>query len=151
MPGPDGGVDGGVDQGELPPDDAVAVEPPVEDVVMQLVTLPLSVNAQGAFSLIAGDTGPARFVQLTDASGQPIVLPEDATVSYCLRRKSTGVTRAGEAVIVLGMLGFVRYDWADPIPSAGQYQEQWQVTFPGGQIVHVPTDGYITLNVLAAL
>lgn len=110
-------------------------------VIERYVYAPLLATNTTTIPLKEGDTGPSRCVQL----GVPVA--EGATVLYRLARARTGeVVVEAPATVRYDMGGIVQYDWADPIPAAGRYREEWEVTLPGGQVTTFATGGVIQIT-----
>jgi hypothetical protein len=89
----------------------------------------------------------------------PVVLKDDtgaainltgATVKLFIRKADgTGTPLNRTVTIVTPANGTVRYDWvATDTDTAGDYVMEYQITFGDGKIATVPTEGYITLQVI---
>ena len=100
-------------------------------------------------TFVASDTGPSVSGTIIDSTNAPVNLT-GATVKFQMRllyERRFAVDAV--AIIVNAAAGTVRYDWmAGDLALAGEYQSQWQVTYPGG--VRETTDPPNTITIRAA-
>lgn len=120
---------------------------------IQSVMLPLGVGNLTPTQLKTGDTAPSRVVQLQDAQGRPFVLGSSATVAYRLKRRAStdpDPDVSGAATVVCRNPAIVRFDFADPLPVAGNYYEEWTVT-DGANVATFPGDGFVSVTITDTL
>lgn len=98
-----------------------------------------------------GDRLPALRMQLTDSNGAAINLT-GATVAFRMRSSSgTNVTLTGEATVVSAATGEVQFAWGDgDTDTVGSYVAEWVADYSGSTLT-VPTNGYVTVQVVDAL
>lgn len=101
------------------------------------------------FHIKKGDRLPSLTAILYDGEG---AFDELATASGVVFKMVSGATtKTGNAVIVDGLLGKVRYDWAaGDTDTAGVFNAEFVVTI-GGKEQTFPVDGYFTVEVEADL
>lgn len=91
-----------------------------------------------AASLVQADTGPEITSILTYNDGTPVDLSQTDTLVRFQMRESADrrFTVNAPADITDGAAGEVSYTWgANDLSRPGDYQIQWQVTFPDGTII----------------
>ena len=83
---------------------------------------------------------------------RPIDL-DGTTVTFIMRAKSSSAPKVeAEATVVDAEAGAVSYAWAvGDLATAGTYLCEWQVTYPDGRTLTVPSSGYDQIRVLADL
>lgn len=99
-----------------------------------------------------GDRLPALRMQLVDASGAPIDLT-GASVVFRMRSTPGGsmVALAGVTSVVDAASGTVQFAWGvGDTATVGGYIAEWACTF-AGSVLTVPTNGYVTVQVVDAL
>lgn len=99
-----------------------------------------------------GDRLPALRMQLVDASGAPIDLT-GAAVMFRMRPSGGGALKVNAAAtIVDAATGTVQYSWAaGDTDTVGGYTAEWACAFAGPATLTVPTNGYVTVQVVDAL
>lgn len=105
------------------------------------------------FFLKRGDTLPYLVATLSDDSG-PVDLT-GATVKFVLRQSRTrcatgepALLLKKDAVVADPASGVVRYEWASgDTDTAGQFDGEFEVTFPSGGRWTFPSSGYIPVNI----
>ena len=116
------------------------------------------------FYIKQGDTLPKYEVELTDASGKALDLTNVSAVKLNLTRvkdstgkavTDTNVQKTGtvDGTATLGHVSytFVSGDWSPTPMATGTYDAEWQLTYSGGQVRTVPTNGYDEVVVLPDL
>lgn len=104
------------------------------------------------FSIKAGDTAPALTVALKDGTN-PLNLTA-ATVRFRMRPKTGGALTVDQPAAIVGnpLDGIVKYQWQTGDTAApGLYEVEWPVTFGNGEKQTFPADGYMEVEVEAAL
>lgn len=99
-----------------------------------------------------GDRLPALRMQLLDSTGAPIDLTAASSVTFRMRNSSGAlVAMAGTATIITAATGYVQYAWgAGDTGAVGGYVAEWVCDFSGLALT-VPTNGYVTVQVVDAL
>lgn len=106
-----------------------------------------------AFIIKQGDTSPAMVAALKTPDRQPVDLT-GATVEFHMRFVPTDETPSATPVsaaaqIVDASAGEVRYAWGPTDTAvAGDWDAEFQVTFPGGAIETYPNNGYIEVSII---
>lgn len=94
-----------------------------------------------------GDTDPPVEVTLKDDDGVVVDLT-GATVKFIVSKRGVAPIVDGAATLVDAAAGSVRYLWtAADTAISGVYMAEWQITWPGGGIQTVPSDGYDTVHI----
>ena len=95
------------------------------------------------------DTWPPVRATLSDASG-PIDLTGATQIKLIL--KGATVTITGNCTVVSAPAGTVSYTWAaGDTAVAGDYQGEFEITWPGGKVETVPNDSYLAVTIKADL
>jgi hypothetical protein len=103
------------------------------------------------FTLKRYDRLPSIQASLTYPGATAVDLT-GATVKFIMKLPAGAVKVNAVAVVVTPASGIVRYDWlAIDTDVAGTYDAEWEVTFTGGKKQTFPTDGYLSVNVVADL
>ena len=90
------------------------------------------------------DNWPPLDAVLSDADGPMNI--SGATVKLILVGKTVTIT--GNCSLVSETGGQVRYTWANgDLAVAGDYNGEFEITFPTGKIETVPNAGYFTLTI----
>lgn len=100
-----------------------------------------------------GDTAPPLLVRLTWHNGQAIDLA-GATVVFTLRERTTRQTPVLRRPVVVAQAaqGLVRVDWQPgDLAEVGEYDGEFEVQLPTGQVVSVPSDRYLRIVVVPDL
>lgn len=94
----------------------------------------------------------ATLVQQLDCVTTPIDLT-GTTVSFIMRHPSSSAPKVKTAAtIVDGEAGEVSYAWADgDLDTLGTFRCEWEITYPDGRTLTVPSSGYDQIRVLADL
>lgn len=94
----------------------------------------------------------ATLVQQLDGVTTPIDLT-GTTVTFIMRAEDDLAPKVeAEATVVDAEAGAVSYAWAvGDLATAGTYLCEWQVTYPDGRTLTVPSSGYDQIRVLADL
>ena len=96
---------------------------------------------------VRGDNGPSLNGTLTDQTGAPVDLTSASVLFQMRLTDDRRFTVNSTAVIVNATAGTVRYDWAaGQLDIAGDYEAQWQVTFPGGSVQTTDPANTITVR-----
>jgi hypothetical protein len=85
---------------------------------------------------VSGDTAPDITATIThETTGLPVDLT-DASVRFQMRRRDDRRFTVNQAAtLVDAPNGLVRYSWAtNDLSVPGDYDIQWEVTYPGGRI-----------------
>lgn len=109
--------------------------------------------ADADFNLKAHDVLPSIQAVLS-TGGQIVDLTTATAVTFIMRLTgSTGSPKVDAAATVVAPTGgTVRYDWVGTdTDTAGNYQAEWQVTWPGGKKQTFPTIGYHSISIEADL
>ena len=100
------------------------------------------------FKLKRGDSGSSIYAILEDGAGAPVNIL-GAAVRFKMGPISGGTlvvaddaTNGQVADGSDGSLGYVNYDWAQPVTFTGLYRAEWEVTYNDGLVVTYPNDGY---------
>lgn len=75
-----------------------------------------------------------------------------ATVKFLMRREGRSDAKVDAEASVVGdpAEGIVSYQWqAADTDTAGDYEAEFEVTFSDGRVATFPSDGYISVKVLA--
>lgn len=98
------------------------------------------------------DRLPVYAATLLHDKSTPIDL-DGTTVTFIMRAKSSSAPKVeAEATVVDAEAGAVSYAWAvGDLATAGTYLCEWQVTYPDGRTLTVPSSGYDQIRVLADL
>lgn len=98
------------------------------------------------------DRLPVYAATLLHDKWTPIDL-DGTTVTFIMRAKSSSAPKVeAEATVVDAEAGAVSYAWAvGDLATAGTYLCEWQVTYPDGRTLTVPSSGYDQIRVLADL
>lgn len=101
------------------------------------------------FTIKANDRLPVLDAVLSNLSG-PIDLTTATQVRFIM--KSTAFTVTGVCTVVNALTGAVRYTWAaGDTANPGEYQLEFEITWPGPKLETVPNDSYKSVSVLADL
>jgi len=100
------------------------------------------------FSIKENDTLPALRAVLKDSAGEPIDLT-GATVMFHMRNTSNSNVKVDSAATIIDAGGgVVDYQWiAQDTDNVGQYEIEFEVTFPGGGVQTFPNNSYGTVVV----
>lgn len=101
------------------------------------------------FNVKRDDLLPEPQVTLYDALGAVVDLTTATSVKFLMRLASTGAVKVNAAAtVVTAGSGVVKYTWAGTdTDTAGSYQAEWEVTWPGGKTQTFPTKGFDTVVV----
>lgn len=105
------------------------------------------------FNIKRHDRLPSFKVALT-SNGAPLDLTNATGVHFIMKSAATGGAVKVNAVGVIENAagGVVRYDWvAADTDTAGSYNAEWEIHWPGGKDQTAPTANYHTIDVLADL
>lgn len=96
------------------------------------------------------DTG-RQWTDTLTINGVPINVT-GCTIALLIRRKVSPAVVRRSAVVVSGAAGTVSYQpVSDDVANAGVFYLEWEITFPGGAQLSVPSDGYIELTIQSDL
>ncbi|HEX7050014.1 MAG TPA: BppU family phage baseplate upper protein [Longimicrobiales bacterium] len=96
------------------------------------------------------DVGGTISTTLSDATG-PVDLT-GATVAFHLGRAGQPALVSAAATVTNAAGGVVSYTWAaGDTDTEGDWQAEWEVTFPSGEVRTFPNDGYDTVHIRADL
>jgi hypothetical protein len=104
------------------------------------------------FLIRENDTLPKIRATLTDPDG--IIDLTGATIRFHMNVTKGGTPKVNALADVVGdpMLGVVEYAWiATDTDSPGDYFAEWEITFSGGDILSIPNDSYIDIQILPDL
>lgn len=104
------------------------------------------------FTMKAHDQLPSIQASLLNGDS-PVDLTTAVSVKFIMAASPSGTVKVNStAVIVDAPNGIVRYDWitADT-NTVGNYQGEWQVTWPGAKQQSFPTTSYHSIAILADL
>ena len=102
-----------------------------------------------AFNLKQNDTSPSIQTSLLDGNGLPVDISGNLGVTFHMRNSEGTVIINTAATVVTPGSGIVRYDWdAADTATAGTFQAEFEVTYPGGTIETFPNDGYIRVEII---
>lgn len=104
------------------------------------------------FTIKRNDTAPAYEATLEAPAGTPVDLT-GATVRFIMATPDMATVKVNaSATISDAAAGEVTYSWqAADTDTAGTYRAEWQVTFGSGAIRTFPSNGYLSVVVLADL
>lgn len=105
------------------------------------------------FRMKRGDTLPRLRARLLNADDSPMQLGGVDGVVLRLRPVTGGALKVEAAAQVLdGDAGLVEYSWlAGDTDTAGAFDGEWGVTYPGAEVATVPGNGYFLLRILDRL
>jgi hypothetical protein len=100
------------------------------------------------FYIKENDTSPALRAVLKDSDGVSVDLT-GASVRFHMRNANGGILVVNKpATIVTAASGIVDYNWdAEDTTVVGQFEIEFEVTFPDGGIQTFPNQGYGTVVV----
>lgn len=101
------------------------------------------------WTMKSGDRLPSIRATLS-SNGAPVDLTLASGVSFIMRMIGASLPTVNTpAVVVDPASGLVRYDWAINDTSVpGQYQAEWEVTWPDGKLQTFPTLTYHSVDIL---
>lgn len=107
------------------------------------------------FEIKRGDTSPFIETVLYDGDGEPIDLTNAATVTFkmvaCDHPRAVKLNRV-PADFTASAAGEVWYEWqTGDTDTVGKYNVDWQVTFPLGLIMTIPSKGFDIVEVTPSL
>jgi len=90
-----------------------------------------------SLTFVQGDTGPAILGQIVTVADQTPINLSGATVRFQMRKQDDKrFTVNSVASITTAAEGRVSYSWAaNDLATPGEYQVQWEVTFPDTTII----------------
>jgi hypothetical protein len=95
-------------------------------------------------SIKSGDTA-IEFTATLTRNNVPVNLTS-SSVKFLLRNRATGTAFSATATIVVAAAGTVSYEPGVGFPTtAGNYSQEWEVTFPDTTVLTFPSAGYNTL------
>ncbi len=101
------------------------------------------------FTIKANDRLPVLDAVLSNLSG---AINLTTATQVRLIMKSPAFTVTGLCTVVDAATGAVRYTWAaGDTANAGDYQLEFEITWPGPKLETVPNDSYKSVSVLADL
>lgn len=90
-----------------------------------------------------------KFTDVLTLNNQPIDLT-DCDVLFLM--KGGKIALATSATVVDPIGGSVEYQpTSTDVATAGRFRQEWQITFPSGEILTVPNDSYNTITIMADL
>jgi len=93
------------------------------------------------------DTQPAIEAALEYEDGTPIDLT-GASVRFIMAKTDGTVVVNANATIVDATAGKVRYEWQQgDLSEEGRYNAEFEVTFPNGDVLTAPSQGYFIIEV----
>lgn len=94
---------------------------------------------------------PIQAALLSDAV--PVDLTTALSVKFIMKLNGGTTTKINSAAVVVDAInGLVRYDWkSSDTDTPGNYQAEWEVTWPGPKKQTFPTLTYHSIAVLADL
>ncbi len=99
------------------------------------------------FYIKQGDLLPVMEAYLS-RNGRRVDLTAATGVKFIMRLKGATATKVNAAASIVSSTGYVQYAWAGTdTDTAGEYQAEWQVTWPGPKAETYPNDGYLTVIV----
>ena len=103
------------------------------------------------FTIKQNDDLPILELQLFDYDNNPINL-ELCSVKFHMSDRHGEVKINRPVKIVNTETGEVRVNWLNgDTDSIGMYQSEFEINMPDGKIVTVPSDGYLTINIIKEL
>jgi hypothetical protein len=100
------------------------------------------------FYVKVGDTLPVLGATLYNADGTTLDLAGATVTFHMTRRGATEPSVSGACTVTDEENGGVEYAWqADDLEVAGRYNGEFQVVFGTGEIVTIPNDGYLWIEV----
>lgn len=100
------------------------------------------------FTIKQGDTKPDLVRTLVNADGSAIDLT-GATVQFHMKRRGGSLKVDKAATVTDDEYGEVTVEWeADDTDEAGTFRGEFEITLTGGEIVTVPNDGDMQVNVV---
>jgi hypothetical protein len=100
-------------------------------------------------AIVKQDDVGVTFTDALTVSGAPVNLT-GVTVAFVMRCGTTAISAA--ATVTNAATGAVRYvTVAGDLAKAGVYRQEWQATFPSGQVITFPSDEYNEVRVLSDL
>lgn len=105
------------------------------------------------FSIKVGDLEPAIRASLLEDDGTQINLSDAVSVYFVMKKPGEATAKVDAAGSIDDALaGEVSYSWSGTDTDAsGTYHAEWRVTFSSGKVRHVPSGGYLTIEVLETL
>ncbi len=98
------------------------------------------------FYLKRGDTSPSLIYALDPAT----TVLTGATARFNMRESGGAVKVNRQAAVIVTATGTptVRYDWqAGNVDTAGFYEAEFEVTYPGGAVETFPNSDFIRVNI----
>jgi hypothetical protein len=90
-----------------------------------------------------------KFVDILMLNGAPIDLTS-CIVSFLMKKTGNAIKQL--ATITDAATGAVEYQpTADDVSNYGEFQQEWEIIFPDGEILTVPNGRYNTVNILKDL
>ena len=104
------------------------------------------------FTIKENDLLPEIQYQLQDSVGNIDLTTATGVLFIMSIEKGTPNKVSAAATIVTPATGIVKYVWTGTdTDTPGDYQAEWEITFPGTKKLTVPNDGYISIEVMADL
>lgn len=98
------------------------------------------------------DLLPEITATLRDGAGAAVDLASAAVAFKMRLAGGTTLKVNAAATIVSAPLGQVKYTWTGTdTDTVGDYEAEWQVTFPSGKPETFPNDGYTLIKIAADL
>ncbi len=100
------------------------------------------------FRIKQNDTAPSLRANLKQGDNDPIDL-SNATVRFHMRAVGSSYAVVDkDAVVANAGSGIVQYNWEQAdTATVGEYQAEFEVTYPGGEVETFPNGGFLGVTV----
>lgn len=111
----------------------------------------MSLNYIATIRMKQDDTGPALGIKVTKESDNTPLDLTGATATFSMRQEGETTSKVdnASATVTGTTTGLVEYAWdAADTDTAGTFRGEFTITLNGGEIITVPNDGWIEIEIL---